>query len=88
LVRLLAHLQKSPAVSRKASDVADIKSSTLDQGDGGLKNITAVSKSLFSRNTKAIIWGMQTRAVQGMMDFDFVCRRSEPSVSTKLKLTL
>ncbi|KAG1651335.1 ATP-citrate synthase [Nymphon striatum] len=34
----------------------------------------------FDENTKAIIWGMQTRAVQGMLDFDFVCSRKEPSV--------
>jgi len=26
-------------------------------------------------------WGIQTRAVQGMLDFDYVCRRSEPSVA-------
>ncbi|XP_067825442.1 ATP-citrate synthase isoform X3 [Heptranchias perlo] len=36
---------------------------------------------LFSRHTKSIIWGMQTRAVQGMLDFDYVCSRDEPSVS-------
>ncbi|XP_049953554.1 ATP-citrate synthase [Schistocerca serialis cubense] len=35
---------------------------------------------LFTKNTKAIVWGMQSRAVQSMLDFDFVCRRSEPSV--------
>ncbi|XP_068220255.1 ATP-citrate synthase-like isoform X1 [Palaemon carinicauda] len=39
------------------------------------------SKQLFNKNSKAIIWGMQTRAVQGMLDFDFVCSRLEPSVS-------
>jgi len=38
------------------------------------------SDVLFSHKTKAIVWGMQTRAVQGMLDFDFVCRRSNPSV--------
>lgn len=38
-------------------------------------------KPLFHKNSKAIIWGMQTRAVQGMLDFDFVCSRSEPSVA-------
>lgn len=38
-------------------------------------------KPLFSAKTKAIVWGMQTRAVQSMLDFDFVCRRSEPSVA-------
>lgn len=38
-------------------------------------------KQLFSNKTKSIIWGMQTRAVQSMLDFDFVCRRCEPSVA-------
>lgn len=39
------------------------------------------TKPLFSHNTRAIVWGMQTRAVQSMLDFDFVCRRLEPSVA-------
>ncbi|KAL6263082.1 hypothetical protein P5V15_005883 [Pogonomyrmex californicus] len=39
------------------------------------------NRQLFSNNTRSIIWGMQTRAVQSMLDFDFVCRRSEPSVA-------
>ncbi|GAB1862388.1 ATP citrate synthase [Camponotus japonicus] len=38
-------------------------------------------KQLFSNKTKSIIWGMQTRAVQSMLDFDFICRRFEPSVA-------
>ncbi|XP_057322341.1 ATP-citrate synthase [Microplitis mediator] len=42
---------------------------------------SAESKELFSNTTRAIIWGMQTRAVQSMLDFDFVCRRSVPSVA-------
>uniref|UniRef100_A0A8C5CH91 ATP-citrate synthase n=1 Tax=Gadus morhua TaxID=8049 RepID=A0A8C5CH91_GADMO len=37
--------------------------------------------TLFSRHTKSIVWGMQTRAVQGMLDFDYVCSRDEPSVA-------
>jgi ATP citrate (pro-S)-lyase len=37
-------------------------------------------RQLFSKTTKAIVWGMQTRAVQSMLDFDFICRRDEPSV--------
>merc|ERR1712106_908231 len=37
--------------------------------------------SLFTKSSRAIIWGLQTRAVQGMMDFDFVCGRTEPSVA-------
>lgn len=41
----------------------------------------AKATSLFSKHTKSIVWGMQTRAVQGMMDFDYVCSREEPSVA-------
>ncbi|XP_006821438.1 ATP-citrate synthase-like [Saccoglossus kowalevskii] len=37
-------------------------------------------KPLFSKHTKAMVWGMQPRAVQGMLDFDYVCQRSKPSV--------
>ncbi|XP_060795289.1 ATP-citrate synthase isoform X2 [Neoarius graeffei] len=37
--------------------------------------------TLFSKHTKSIVWGMQTRAVQGMLDFDYVCSRDEPSVA-------
>jgi len=39
------------------------------------------SSQLFHHTTTAIVWGMQTRAVQGMLDFDFVCSRKIPSVS-------
>jgi len=30
--------------------------------------------------TTAIVYGMQNRAVQGMLDFDFMCKRKKPSV--------
>ncbi|KAG5887087.1 hypothetical protein JTB14_018256 [Gonioctena quinquepunctata] len=48
-------------------------SPTKSQGD-------AKATPMFSKSTKAIIWGMQNRAVQSMLDFDFVCTRNEPSV--------
>lgn len=41
----------------------------------------AKATTLFRKQTKAIVWGMQTRAVQGMLDFDYVCSRDEPSVT-------
>merc|ERR1719181_1257575 len=31
--------------------------------------------------TKSIVYGMQNRAVQGMLDFDFMCKRKTPSVA-------
>ena len=37
-------------------------------------------KQLFTDKTKAIVWGMQNKAVQAMLDFDFVCSRKTPSV--------
>lgn len=40
----------------------------------------APSSTLFTNETKAIVWGMQNRAVQGMLDFDHVCSRKSPSV--------
>ncbi|EPB70022.1 CoA binding domain protein [Ancylostoma ceylanicum] len=42
--------------------------------------IHKVFDSLFEKNTKAIVWGQQQKAIQGMLDFDYVCRRAEPSV--------
>eukprot|EP00929_Paragymnodinium_shiwhaense_P114547 TRINITY_DN829_c0_g1_i11.p1 TRINITY_DN829_c0_g1~~TRINITY_DN829_c0_g1_i11.p1 ORF type:complete len:1093 (-),score=322.86 TRINITY_DN829_c0_g1_i11:84-3362(-) len=31
--------------------------------------------------TTSIVYGMQNRAVQGMLDFDYMCKRKKPSVS-------
>lgn len=36
---------------------------------------------LFDKDTKAIVWGYQRNAIQRMLDFDYVCRRAEPSVA-------
>jgi len=38
------------------------------------------SYDLFSRDTKAFIYGAQTAAAQRMLDFDYLCRKDEPSV--------
>ncbi len=35
----------------------------------------------FNRQTTAIVYGLQQRAVQGMLDFDFMCKRATPSVA-------
>jgi succinyl-CoA synthetase alpha subunit len=39
------------------------------------------SYQLFDRDTRCIVYGFQTRAVQRMLDFDYVCRRDRPSVA-------
>jgi ATP citrate (pro-S)-lyase len=40
----------------------------------------ATYKAPFTNHTQSFIYGMQPRAVQGMLDFDFMCQRKEPSV--------
>nr|AUZ82868.1 ATP citrate lyase [Tigriopus kingsejongensis] len=65
---------KSPMPTKKAFDLAPKAEVTAADG-------SKVASSLFGKGTKAIIWGLQTRAVQGMMDFDFVCQRAQPSAA-------
>ncbi|KAF9165694.1 citrate synthase [Actinomortierella ambigua] len=38
----------------------------------------------FTIHTRSFIYGMQPRAVQGMLDFDFICKREVPSVAAMI----
>lgn len=49
-------------------------------GPSSLSTNDVDTKPLYKSKTKAIVWGMQVRAVQSMLDFDFVCSRKEGSV--------
>ncbi|XP_056152651.1 ATP-citrate synthase-like isoform X2 [Lampris incognitus] len=73
----------TPATTRTASfsegHMATNDATPAKKSKAGLP--AAKATTLFSRHTKAIVWGMQTRAVQGMLDFDYVCSRDEPSVA-------
>lgn len=42
---------------------------------------TPLTHTLFHNKTRCFVYGMQPRAVQGMLDFDFICKRSTPSVA-------
>ena len=42
---------------------------------------------LFDRNTQAIIYGFQRRAIQRMIDFDYLCKRETPSVAAVIRPT-
>lgn len=46
-----------------------------------MKSTTALSASLFSRNTTAIFFNYKRNPVQRMLDFDFICGRTVPSVA-------
>uniref|UniRef100_F6ZC40 ATP-citrate synthase n=1 Tax=Monodelphis domestica TaxID=13616 RepID=F6ZC40_MONDO len=81
----------TPAPSRtasfsesKADEVAPAKKAkpaTTQDSVPSPRSPKGKATTLFSRHTKAIVWGMQTRAVQGMLDFDYICSRDEPSVA-------
>ncbi|CAG8504409.1 21832_t:CDS:2 [Cetraspora pellucida] len=38
----------------------------------------------FTKETRAFVYGMQSRAVQGMLDFDYMCKREVPSVAAMI----
>ena len=37
--------------------------------------------ALFNKETKAIFWNNNTKAIQQMLDYGYICRRETPSVS-------
>lgn len=77
-----AGLRPAPAEGAKPAQVGEkteVSSAPVKSGDQGTAG--AASHSLFSKTTRAIVWGLQSRAVQGMMDFDYVCGRDQPSVA-------
>ncbi|KAJ1454823.1 citrate synthase-like protein [Pelagophyceae sp. CCMP2097] len=44
-------------------------------------DLTTMSKVQFSGETRCIVYGLQQVAVQGMLDFDYMCKRARPSVA-------
>lgn len=38
----------------------------------------------FDSSTRALVFGLQTRAIQGMLDFDYACGRETPSVAAMI----
>lgn len=71
---------KSPLASQSSSSSSSA-SSTTPKTKRTISNDLPMGKQLFTNKTRSIIWGMQNRAVQSMLDFDFVCQRAEPSVA-------
>ncbi|XP_026574016.1 ATP-citrate synthase isoform X2 [Pseudonaja textilis] len=71
----------TPAPSRTAS-FSEGRSDELAPAKKAKHTVSSgKATTLFSHHTKSIVWGMQTRAVQGMLDFDYVCSRDDPSVA-------
>jgi ATP citrate (pro-S)-lyase len=56
-----------------AADATAAAAATDGDGDHTVADMTS--------STRCIVYGLQTTAVQGMLDFDFMCRRPKPSVA-------
>ncbi|XP_066554498.1 ATP-citrate synthase isoform X2 [Amia ocellicauda] len=70
-----------PRVANDATPAKKAKPGVPPEQQGSAGGAGAKATSLFSKHTKSLVWGMQTRAVQGMLDFDYICSREEPSVA-------
>lgn len=77
----------SPCNSRRGSaDVQDVSAKiSVNSPQPNVKtNDSSSASALYTASTQCIVWGMQQRAVQGMLDFDYVCSRSKPSVAAMI----
>merc|ERR1719230_801168 len=61
---------------RKMVDVTTKKPSTEKPTPPATKHTLVTA----TPETTSIVYGMRNRAVQGMLDFDFMCKRKKPSV--------
>lgn len=81
---LLPGSAQSPSTSRRGSMDKGTAANNVAKSSQSVSTTTSTEvrpqEALFTKQTKAIIWGMQARAVQGMLDFDYVCSRKDPSV--------
>lgn len=64
----------APSAAKKVK-INDFESMDVDTASVGSGNVT------FTSETRSFIYGMQPRAVQGMLDFDYMCKRARPSVA-------
>ncbi|KAI8067040.1 citrate synthase-like protein [Gongronella butleri] len=73
----------SPKLTAAAADdatPADLKE-RMEYFDDKTESQTREWFRPFTNGTRAFVYGMQPRAVQGMLDFDFMCKRAKPSVA-------
>lgn len=70
--------------SNTSAPLNDLRNVISAKNTPTLQEFDNLYKPLFSNKTCAFVYGMQPRAVQGMLDFDFVCKREQPSVTAMI----
>lgn len=73
----VAATSASEAPAAAAATTAETSAPAPAHAAGGAKH--AIEN--FTPETRSIVYGLQTVAVQGMLDFDFMCKRPRPSVA-------
>ena len=83
--------EKSKLFSAKSSSALDIMEgdeASLDTRKSFLSQMAAREADHtienFTAATRCVVYGLQHRAVQGMLDFDFMCKRDKPSVAAMI----
>jgi ATP citrate (pro-S)-lyase len=74
------HVPASVTASAAKATKTPKKKGAASKAAAAKKDVTPVPAT-FTNKTRAFIYGMQPRAVQGMLDFDFMCKREQPSVA-------
>ena len=74
-----SNAQSSSEVS-ELNGKADINNNNIDDSKKTCNLSTHVIQDS-TKSTQCVVYGLQIRAVQGMLDFDFMCKREKPSVS-------
>ncbi|CAG8646722.1 6918_t:CDS:2, partial [Funneliformis caledonium] len=69
-------------LSRPTSPIADPRERMTFFENPGIRQ--SPWYSIFTSETRAFVYGMQPRAVQGMLDFDYICKRQIPSVAAMI----
>ena len=90
----LANIEEFPEFDDPIHNLPSVKkSSDSKKGKANLKpsplkpqiaNDIEHKVSNFNASTRCVVYGLQNRAVQGMLDFDFMCKRTKPSVAAMI----
>ncbi|KAF0990208.1 hypothetical protein HZS_3953 [Henneguya salminicola] len=69
----------SDTVSLPSKAIAEAQPQIESNGSASNQSFS-LSHDLFTKSTTSVIWGYQEVAIQGMLDFDYLCNRKKPSV--------
>jgi ATP citrate (pro-S)-lyase len=69
--------------SRSNSPIKSASSNTTN-GSANAEPEIRGPHQLFGKDTRSFVFGMQQRAVQGMLDYDYICKRKTPSVAAMI----